>query len=50
MGVDNLKKISFMERLKKKIFYNIPIAIFDRPFYSLNITTSKVSNFFKGKK
>ena len=33
----------------KKIFYNIPIAIFDRPFYSLSVATSKVSGLFKGK-
>ncbi len=49
MGVDNLKKFHLWKDWKK-IFYNIPIAIFDRPFYSLNIATSKVSSFFKGKK
>ena len=48
MGVDNLK--NFIYGKTGKNFYNIPIAIFDRPFYSLNITTSKVSSFFKGKK
>ena len=49
MGVDNLKKFHLWKDWKK-IFYNIPIAIFDRPFYSLDIATSKVSSFFKGKK
>ena len=49
MGVDNLKNFHLWKDWKK-IFYNIPIAIFDRPFYSLNIATSKVSRFFKGKK
>ena len=49
MGVDNLKNFHLWKDWKK-IFYNIPIAIFDRPFYSLNIATSKVSSFFKEKK
>ena len=49
MGVDNLKKFHHWKDWKK-IFYNILIAIFDRPFYSLDIATSKVSSFFKGKK
>ena len=48
MGVDNLK--TFISGKIEKIFYNILIAIFNRPFYSLNIATSKVSSFFKGKK
>ena len=49
MGVDNLKNFHLWKDWKK-IFYNILIAIFNRPFYSLNIATSKVSSFFKGKK
>ena len=50
MGVDNLKKNFIFGKIGRKFFYNIPIAIFDRPFYSLDIATSKVSSFFKGKK
>lgn len=46
MGADNL--FSFhLWRDWKKIFYNIPIAIFDRPSYSLNITKSKALYFFR---
>ena len=49
MGADNL--FSFhLWRDWKKIFYNIPIAIFDRPSYSLNITKSKALNYFKKKR
>ena len=48
MGVDNMKYFHLWKDWKK-IFYNIPIAIFDRPFYSLNVATSKVSGLFKGK-
>ena len=36
MGIDNLKSFHLWKDWKK-IFYNIPIAIFDRPFYSLDI-------------
>ena len=46
MGTDNLKKLHEWKRWKK-IFYNIPIAIFDRPPYSLNITKSKALFFFR---
>ena len=35
-----------MERLEK-IFYNIPIAIFDRPPYSLSISKAKAILYFK---
>ena len=44
MGTDNLQNLHEWKEWKK-IFYNIPIAIFDRPSYSFNITKSK-SLFF----
>ena len=49
VGVDNLKN---MHKWKdwKKIFYIIPIVIFDRPFYSLSVITSKCIGFFKKKR
>ncbi len=46
MGADSL--INFhLWRDWKKIFYNIPIAIFDRPSYSLNISKAKATIYFK---
>ena len=46
MGADNL--FSFhLWRDWKKIFYNIPIAIFDRPPYSLSISKAKAILYFK---
>ena len=46
MGADNL--VSFhLWRNWKKIFYNIPIAIFDRPPYSLSISKAKAILYFK---
>ena len=46
MGADNL--FSFhLWRDWKKIFYNIPIAIFDRPPYSLSISKAKAISYFK---
>ena len=46
MGADNL--FSFhLWREWKKIFYNIPIAIFDRPPYSLSISKAKAILYFK---
>ena len=46
MGADNL--FSFhLWRDWKKIFYNIPIAIFDRPPYSLSILKAKAILYFK---
>ena len=46
MGADNL--FSFhLWRDWKKIFYNIPIAIFDRPSYSLSISKAKAILYFK---
>ena len=46
MGADNL--FSFhLWRNWKKIFYNIPIAIFDRPPYSLSIWKAKAILYFK---
>ena len=47
-GIDNLDNFHLWKDWKK-IFYNIPIAIFDRPSYSLNITKSKALNYFKKK-
>ena len=49
MGVDNLEKFHLWKNWRK-IFYNIPIAIFDRPFYSLNIVKSKALGFFRNKR
>ena len=46
MGTDNLEKLHMWKEWKK-IFYNIPIAIFHRPSYSLNITKSKALFFFR---
>ena len=46
MGVDNLKKFHHWKDWKK-IFYNIPIAIFDRPSYSLDISKAKATIYFK---
>ena len=46
MGSDNIEKLHLW-RNWKDIFYNIPIAIFDRPFYSLNLTKSKALSFFR---
>ena len=46
MGTDNLEDLHEWKEWKK-IFYNIPIAIFDRPSYSLNITKSKALFFFR---
>ena len=46
MGADNL--FSFhLWRDWKKIFYNIPIAIFDRPSYSLSISKANAILYFK---
>ena len=46
MGADNL--FSFhLWRDWKKIFYNIPIAIFDRPPYSLSISKARAILYFK---
>ncbi len=46
MGADNVEKLHLWKKWKD-IFYNIPIAIFDRPSYSLNITKSKALYFFR---
>ena len=46
MGADNLLNFHLW-RDWKKIFYNIPIAIFDRPSYSLNISKTKTILHFK---
>ena len=46
MGTDNLRDFNQWKEWKK-IFYNIPIAIFDRPSYSFNITKSKALFFFR---
>ena len=47
MGADTLVNFHLW-RDWKKIFYNIPIAIFDRPSYSLNISKTKTILYFKG--
>ena len=46
MGADTLVNFHLW-RDWKKIFYNIPIAIFDRPSYSLNISKAKAILYFK---
>tara|TARA_B100000287_G_scaffold415522_1_gene449210 strand:+ start:3554 stop:4138 length:585 start_codon:yes stop_codon:yes gene_type:complete len=46
MGVDNLEEFHLWKNWKE-IFCNIPIAIFDRPFYSLNISNTKAISHFK---
>ena len=46
MGADNLVNFHLW-RDWKKIFYNIPIAIFDRPPYSLSISKAKAILYFK---
>ena len=46
MGTDNLQNLHEWKEWKK-IFYNIPIAIFDRPSYSFSITKSKALFFFR---
>ena len=46
MGADNLFNFHLWKDWKK-IFYNIPIAIFDRPSYSLNISKTKTIVHFK---
>ena len=46
MGLDNL--FNFQEwKDWKKIFYNIPIAIFHRPLYSFILTKFKALTYFK---
>ena len=46
MGADTLVNFHLW-RDWKKIFYNIPIAIFDRPSYSLSISKAKAILYFK---
>ena len=46
MGADTLVNFHLWKDWKK-IFYNIPIAIFDRPSYSLNISKTKTILHFK---
>ena len=46
MGADSLVNFHLWKDWKK-IFYNIPIAIFDRPSYSLNISKTKTILHFK---
>lgn len=49
LGVDNLEKMHDWKDWRK-IFCKVPIAIFDRPSYSLNIIKSKSICFFKNKR
>ena len=46
MGADTLVNFHLWKDWKK-IFYNIPIAIFDRPPYSLSISKAKAILYFK---
>tara|TARA_B100000989_G_C19524786_1_gene466163 strand:- start:1737 stop:2273 length:537 start_codon:yes stop_codon:yes gene_type:complete len=45
MGIDNLENFHLWKNWKS-IFHKVPIAIFDRPFYSLFVKKSKCLNFF----
>tara|TARA_B100000886_G_scaffold300341_1_gene229320 strand:+ start:2852 stop:3412 length:561 start_codon:yes stop_codon:yes gene_type:complete len=49
MGIDNVVKFHLWKQWKK-IFSCIPIAIFDRPFYSLLLYKSKALSFYRGKR
>ena len=49
MGIDNLKDFHLWKNWKE-IFLNIPIAIFDRPFYSLSTSKSKALTYFKNRR
>jgi nicotinate-nucleotide adenylyltransferase len=46
MGMDSMEKFHNWKDWKK-IFSKVPIAIFDRPFYSLNVQKSRSLGFFK---
>ena len=46
MGSDNLIDLHRWKSWKE-IFYNIPIAIFDRPFYSFTLTKFKSLVYFR---
>ena len=46
MGTDNLYDLHLWKDWRD-VFYNIPIAIFDRPSYSFIITKSKALLFFR---
>ncbi len=49
MGLDNLKSFHLWKKWQI-IFNKIPIAIFDRPFYSLNLYQSKALSVFRKKR
>ena len=49
LGVDNLKNFHKWKNWRR-IFYQVPIAIFDRPNYSLNIIRSKCMKVFKNNR
>ena len=49
MGVDGLENFHLWKDWRK-IFCNIPIAIFDRPSYSLNVSKSRAIGFFRNKR
>ena len=49
MGSDNLIELHKWKRWKE-IFYNIPIAIFDRPLYSFSLTKFKSLVYFRKEK
>ena len=49
MGTDNLDNFHLWKDWKN-FFYNIPIAIFDSPSYSFNITKSKAFVIFRKKR
>ena len=49
MGIDNLESFHLWKEWKN-IFYNIPIAIFDRPSYSLSLYRSKALSFFRNRR
>ena len=49
MGIDNVEKFHLWKEWKK-IFSSIPIAIFDRPFYSFTLYKSKALSFYRGRR
>ncbi|RDD61114.1 nicotinate-nucleotide adenylyltransferase [Ferruginivarius sediminum] len=46
MGADNLWQIDHWDRWTE-IFHTVPVAVFDRPSYSLSVTVSKAAQRFR---
>jgi len=49
MGVDNIENFHLWKDWRK-IISKVPIAIFDRPFYSLNIQKNRSISFYRKKR